>query len=40
MKRRGIKGLAIGLAVMVLGSLTAMADPSITKNGTVSRSSP
>ncbi len=37
MKRRGIKGLAIGLAVMVLGSLTAMADPSITKNGTVSQ---
>ena len=37
MKRRGIKGLAIGLAVMVLGSLAAAAAPSITKNGAVSQ---
>lgn len=37
MKRKGLKGLAIGLAVMVLGGLAAVAAPSISKNGAVSQ---
>ena len=36
MKKR-IKGLIVGAAVMVLGSIAAFAAPSITKNGAVSQ---
>ena len=35
--KKGIKGLIVGAAVMVLGSIAAFAAPSITKNGAVSQ---
>lgn len=37
MKRKGVKGLFLGLGMMILGSVTALAAPSITGNGTVSQ---